>query len=249
MRKILIVDTSDVICDTLFKSLSIEFSVMCCRDGQTALELLNNFQPDLLVIDLSVSQIDGLQVIRTARLSGRNIQILVTTPNNSCYIMKCLQNMLVDQVFLRPCLVDSLLCSIRTMALEESLAYWDPAVEADHILMQLGFRMGYGMYTNTHTAIMMKYSGNTGTLMKQVYPDIAAQIRGNTLQVEKSIRDAIRRAHKTGNAAIWKLYFGDSVEGQCPSNELFITRIARALQAREQVGRPKTLQRNIRKNA
>ena len=249
MRRILIADTSVAICDALKKVLSMEFSVMCCQDGQAALELLGSFAPDLLVLDLSVPLVNGLEVLRIARLCGYPMQMLVTTPNDSCYVLTRLRQLQVDQVCRRPCRTDSLLCSIRQLALQSQMESWCPEIEADHILLQLGFRMGYGMYNNTFAAIMMKYRGNIGALMKDMYPAIAADFRGNALQVEKSIRDAIHRAHKNGNMAVWKLYFGDGVEKQCPTNELFITRIARALQAHEQVQKPTEIKAELMKNA
>lgn len=247
MRKILIADSMRSMCDVLERMLKPEFSVACCQDGQTAVEFLGSFTPDLLVIDLSVAQVSGLEVIRAARHTGRNIQILATVTLDTPYIISQLRQLQVDQMCRRPCRPDSIACAIRQLATQSPVVPWNPSAEADQILLQLGFRMGYGMYQNTHTAIMMKYRGNMGTLMKELYPTIAADIRGNALQVEKSIRDAIGRAYKAGNPAIWRLYFGDSTQTHCPSNELFITRIANAIHSREQALCP--ADRELVKNA
>ena len=249
MRKILIADSLPAMCDALECALRQEFSVMSCSDGQTAQELLCSFQPDILVIDLSISVVDGLQVISNVRLSGRDIQILATTVSNSPYVLNRLRQMRVDQVCLRPCRMDSFICTIREMALKTKNISWQPELEADHILMQLGFRMGYGMYSNTHKAVMMKYRGGVGSLMKELYPSIAQSIRGNALQIEKSIRDAIHRAYKNGNIAVWRMFFGDAVQTHCPTNEIFITRIAHILQAKEQASVGEEKEILIQKNA
>ena len=92
MRKILIADSLPAMCDALERALRQEFSVMSCSDGQTAQELLCSFQPDVLIIDLSIAVVDGLQVISNARLSGRDIQILATTVSNSPYILSRLRH-------------------------------------------------------------------------------------------------------------------------------------------------------------
>lgn len=249
MRKILIADSLPAMCDALERALQPDFSVMSCRDGQTAQELLCSFRPDIFVIDLSIPGVDGLQVISAARLSGRNVRILATTVCNSPYVLGRLRQMQVDQLCVKPCRIESLICSVRQMALQDPNTSWQPELETDNILLSLGFRMGYGMYANTHKAVMLKYRGGVGSLMKELYPSIAQSVRGNAQQVEKSIRDAIHRAHQKGNMAVWRMFFGDGVQTRCPSNEAFITRIAHILKRQEQESTSREEEIPVQKNA
>lgn len=215
------------------KQLNVEFSVMCCYNGNTALELLGSFEPDVLLLDMTLPGVDGMQVLQALRLSGRNTRVLATIPVDSDYLLAQLGRLQVDHICRRPCQMESLLCSLRQMAMLPNLLSGGPEIDLDNMLLQLSFRMGFAMYSNTYTAIMMTYEGNiTGGLMKGLYPAIAQPFGGTAQQVEKSIRDAIHRAYKNGNRAVWRMYLGPCVDEQCPSNELFISRLARLLQLR-----------------
>ena len=53
MYKLLIADSSQPFLDALQDIFHKEFVLQLCQDGETALELLQSFQPDALVINLS----------------------------------------------------------------------------------------------------------------------------------------------------------------------------------------------------
>ena len=112
---------------------------------------------------------------------------------------------------------------------QEDASLWDVETELDNILLYLGFRMGPARYENVRTAVLLKYYGEAGGVTKCLYPAVAMHCGGNAMQVEKSVRDAIRHAFNTGNQDNWKLYFSNSTELQCPSNDMFMARIACAL--------------------
>lgn len=67
-RKILIADDEQHILDTVSAYLRNEgYQVLTARDGQTALYTFRHEQPDLVILDVMMPEIDGLQVARLIR--------------------------------------------------------------------------------------------------------------------------------------------------------------------------------------
>ena len=64
MRKLLIAEGSEELRQALAQSLDGEFAVQTCADGETARNLLHDFLPDLVVLDLMLPEIDGITLLR-----------------------------------------------------------------------------------------------------------------------------------------------------------------------------------------
>ncbi|HVJ68779.1 MAG TPA: response regulator transcription factor [Caulifigura sp.] len=80
--KILVVDDESSIADVLVYNLSKEnFEVATAADGQTAIQRAQSFQPALVILDLMLPVMDGLQVCRQLRSDPRtrNTRILMLT--------------------------------------------------------------------------------------------------------------------------------------------------------------------------
>jgi DNA-binding response OmpR family regulator len=76
---ILVVDDEPSIVDVLRYNLEkANFSVLVARDGEQAIQLANARQPDLIVLDLMLPGIDGLEVCRSLRKED-NIPIIMLT--------------------------------------------------------------------------------------------------------------------------------------------------------------------------
>ncbi|MBA4495509.1 response regulator [Paenactinomyces guangxiensis] len=79
-KKILVVDDETSIVKLVQFNLEKEgFAVDVAFDGQAALEKLKEEQPDLLVLDLMLPKVDGLEVCRRIRQEKRHIPILMLT--------------------------------------------------------------------------------------------------------------------------------------------------------------------------
>ncbi len=80
--RVLIVDDEPSISDVLVYNLSKEnFEVATAADGQSALQRAQTFQPELVILDLMLPVMDGLQVCRQLRSDPRtrNTRILMLT--------------------------------------------------------------------------------------------------------------------------------------------------------------------------
>jgi len=76
---VLIVDDEEIVRDVLSRYLEREgFRVDVAADGEEAVELAERFRPDIVVLDLMLPKLDGLEVFRRIRL-GVDLPILMLT--------------------------------------------------------------------------------------------------------------------------------------------------------------------------
>lgn len=83
MPRILLVDDEPVIIDSLSYSLHREgFEVFTATDGAQALELFDESHPDLVILDVRLPGVDGLEVCRRLRLHSPVPIIMLTALGN-----------------------------------------------------------------------------------------------------------------------------------------------------------------------
>lgn len=83
MPKILVVDDEKPISDIVKFNLDKEgYDVVTAYDGEEALEKVESEEPDLILLDLMLPKIDGLEVARQVR-AKRNIPIIMVTAKDS----------------------------------------------------------------------------------------------------------------------------------------------------------------------
>src|SRR5918996_2270757 len=77
--RVLVVEDDAEIADVLRRSLRQEgYSVRSAADGVEALALAADFVPDLIVLDLGLPRLDGMEVMRRLRTEG-DVPILILT--------------------------------------------------------------------------------------------------------------------------------------------------------------------------
>lgn len=78
--RILIVDDEQDICEILFRVLEREgFRPMVAHSGETALEMINLGMPDLVILDVKMPGLDGMEVLKLAKRIDGNLPILMIT--------------------------------------------------------------------------------------------------------------------------------------------------------------------------
>lgn len=79
MIKILIVEDESSFSEALSFLLKKEgFEVNVAEDGRTALEIFQNFNPDLILLDLMIPEISGVEVCKTIRQTSQVPIIMIT---------------------------------------------------------------------------------------------------------------------------------------------------------------------------
>jgi two-component system, OmpR family, response regulator len=82
--RVLVVDDEPSIADTIVTALSYEgFTVATAADGRTALDLVAEFRPDLVVLDVMLPDLDGISIARRLRTEGVETPILFVTARDA----------------------------------------------------------------------------------------------------------------------------------------------------------------------
>ncbi|MFT4312147.1 MAG: response regulator transcription factor [Candidatus Woesearchaeota archaeon] len=79
MKTILIVDDDAHTANFLKLTLSQEYFPIVANSGREALEKLKSFTPDLLLLDIRMPDVSGLEVYRQLRLQNRDIPTIFLT--------------------------------------------------------------------------------------------------------------------------------------------------------------------------
>ncbi|MEZ7570533.1 response regulator YycF [Streptococcus anginosus] len=83
MKKILVVDDEKPISDIIkFNMVKEGYEVVTAFDGREALEIFEAERPDILILDLMLPEMDGLEVARTIRKTS-NVPIIVLSAKDS----------------------------------------------------------------------------------------------------------------------------------------------------------------------
>jgi DNA-binding response OmpR family regulator len=82
--RVLVVEDDEEIALVLQRSLRMDgYEVRIARDGHGALEDVESFAPDILVLDLGLPGLDGLEVARRLRDGGNDVPILILTARDA----------------------------------------------------------------------------------------------------------------------------------------------------------------------
>ena len=235
MLKLLIADTSETVVQAISRQCKGLFEIYQCASGIETLKMILKIRPDILLLDLHLPEMSGVDVLRTVRLSGNDLKVIVTGYLQNDAILYELSYLDIEGFFSKPYrtgeVVAQLQDTISKLQSGKQISQ-SPQRTANHILLSLGFRMGLGRYQNVYQALMLKFEGEDGGITKCLYPKVAKICGGNAAQAEKAIRDAVKDAFNRGNPAVWEMYFPAGRDGKisCPSNDIFLSRMAFALQ-------------------
>ena len=231
MYKLLIADGSEELRQALAQALDGEFILQICADGAQASSALRQFQPDILVLDLMVSKVDGMTLLREASLLGLHPLTLVSLPFVSDFILGALHKYEVAYLMTRPCTASALAGQIRELAatLEGAVCTEpEPAIPLSTVLLELGLSPRLDGYKYLLQAIPM-YMGDTAqALTKELYAAVGHAYNKSINQVERSMRNAIHSAWARGDIGIWRRYFPAAPDGTVPRPCIgeFVARIA-----------------------
>ena len=233
MRKILIADSSEVLCMALIDALQDIYEIHICQDGLTALELLRVYAPDVFVLDLLLPRLDGITLLQMAHQEGIQPLTLATTLLVNDYVTDSLEKFHVGYLMVKPCDMKALVLRIKDFAerLEMPISTADPRTRASELLMELGVPTKLKGFAYAREAILTMSSDFSQSITKELYPAVAEKFDGSASQIERSIRNAIEIAWKKRNTNIWSRYFCDCAGSDPvkPTNAEFITRLAHCI--------------------
>ena len=122
MKRILVIDDEAMI-RSIFKRFFIGqgYAVNCAENGEKGLAILEDFLPDLVITDIMMPDVDGLEVVQSIRSNHPHIPVLVisggihSVPEDSPRV----DDRAGCKVFYKPINLDKLLDGVKEMLGEQ----------------------------------------------------------------------------------------------------------------------------------
>ena len=237
MRRLLIVDASEVRREAVSHAFAGKYEIAQCGDGNEVMEMFRTFRPDVLIMDLALPHVDGLTLLREAG-DARPALILAIAPFPSDYTYHSLCSLNVQTVVLRGISVSAIVGHIQemeAMAAEQSPKAFSPLTLAQEDLDILGFDPDLCGYAPLNVSIPLFAQDPRQSVCKELYAEVARQCfdgAGNSKQVERAIRKSIENAWEHRDPAVWASYHLERTKDgkpAAPTNKRFIAWLARRL--------------------
>ena len=134
--KVLIVEDENQVARLIELELSYEgYQVEIARNGKEALDKVDKFKPDLIILDWILPEMDGLEVTRRIRSDGNEVPLIVLTAKDALQDKVMSLDSGADDYLTKPFATEELLARIRAVirrkpqALEGVLEYHDILVD------------------------------------------------------------------------------------------------------------------------
>ena len=233
-HKLLIVDNCEDFPLALSELLQSSYQIHYCLDGKEALSLLRSFQPDIMLTELMIPNMDGISLLEAAAAEGLHPQVLTFTRVYNEYTMASLTRLKVNYFLMKPCDLHATaerIQDLTRLTQEQCLLSDDPQARATELLLSLGFVTKHLGFTYIRDALIMEALLPGQSVTKEIYPAIAEKYNCSQANVEHAIRTAIAYAWSRRNDAAWMPYFLPDSDGIIPrpTNATFITRLAQEL--------------------
>ncbi|MBO5323826.1 MAG: response regulator [Oscillospiraceae bacterium] len=229
--KLLVADSAEEFCRSLTQTLGSAYRVRCCKDGNAALQLLQTFRPDICVLDLMISGLDGITVLQKAAQKGVHPVVLATTRYISEYIMSSAERLNIAYLMVKPCDPSAVAARVADMSQRIRLpvfAHPEPKTQVSNMLLSLGVPTKLRGYGYLREAVLLMVKRPAQSITKELYPAVAAGCGATAAQVERSIRSAVKNSWQRQDDTTWQMYFptGDAGKHRPPTNSEMITCLA-----------------------
>ena len=215
-------------------------------DGLEALSMAGQLRPDLLLLELVLPKLDGLEVLRRLRDKGTSCRVIVLSGFvNGKVIAEC-SDCGADYFIPKPCDVQALISRIRQLSCDlprtpgvgvdfrqsAEGSFEDADLEAivTDIIHEIGVPAHIKGYQYLREAIILtiKDMDMINAVTKVLYPEVAKRFGTTPSRVERAIRHAIEVAWDRGDVETLQRFFGYTVSGikGKPTNSEFIAMIA-----------------------
>jgi two-component system, OmpR family, response regulator MprA len=115
-EKILVVDDDDKITSMLRRGLAFEgYTIATASNGLEGLKQMLAFDPDLLILDVMMPQIDGWEVVRRVREGGSDLPILMLTAKDEISDRVKGLDLGADDYLIKPFALEELLARVRVL--------------------------------------------------------------------------------------------------------------------------------------
>ncbi|MDE5873329.1 MAG: sporulation transcription factor Spo0A [Lachnospiraceae bacterium] len=215
-------------------------------DGAAVYDIVSECRPDVLLIDVFIANVDGLEVVEQLRANEEfsGTSIIFITNVGSPRIISMAFNLGADYYIMKPCnpeILSKRIIQIAGLSKDEELVELDAranvsrqasSIENDvtEIIREIGIPAHIKGYQYIREGIIMAINDMNmlNFITKLLYPSIAKKYKTTSSSVERAIRHAIEVAWSRGKIEVIEEMFGYTVsagKGK-PTNSEFIALIA-----------------------
>ena len=248
--KVMIADAGEEYRSLLRDSLNAEGDMEVtgtAADGAEALALLAEQRPDVLLMDLVLPRLDGMELLqRMGETGAAPVTMIVSAFYNERMIARCAE--LGAYYFIpKPCDISALAARIRQSVSTETADYpalpreiQAPAEDLEaavtEVIHEIGVPAHIKGYQYLREAIILTIRDMDiiNAVTKVLYPAVAKRFGTTPSRVERAIRHAIEVAWDRGDLDTLQKFFGytvSNIKGK-PTNSEFIAMIADCLSLR-----------------
>lgn len=228
---LMIVDNSDDFRLALEQALSDHYVIYHCSNGKQALEAAPQIKPDVMVLDLMLTELDGVTLLHEIRSAGLRPMVLAVTRFFNDYVQETAQELGIGYIIRKPCAPSAVSERVRDLSKRlnpKPVKPINPTLYVSEQLKNLMFSPRHKGFSYLREAVTMMWRQPDISITKELYPSVGSQFGSTSLQVERSIRSAINAAWSRKNAQGWEQFFPPEADGSIPrpSNGTFISRLA-----------------------
>ena len=212
-------------------------------DGQDAVRLVRELSPDVLIMDLMLTRMDGMEVLAEVNALSRKPRVLVLSSFARDVVAEQAAAQGADYFIVKPCRLSSVVERVRQIASPfrkegegagQSLSGQSLESVVTAIIHEIGVPAHIKGYQYLREAIMIAVADMDviNAVTKILYPEVAKRFGTTASRVERAIRHAIEVAWDRGDLETLQKYFGYTVSNAKgkPTNSEFIAMIADGLQ-------------------
>ena len=247
-RKLLIIDPSDDFCSMLADIVKGKFEIKICYDGESGLNVISEWDPDMVVINPILRRLDGITMLQRAAEKGHCPGVLMVTAYSSEYVEEKARQMNIGYLMLKPCPLENI--AERLYDMQSRLCAPTPdinvlTVMTTQILEELRIENHRDGFFQLQAGIPMLVQNRQLRLSKELYPAIGEYLKTDYHSMEKTIREAIHIAWLKRDDAVWGKYFPVDENGRVIhlTNKSFMLILADHLRTQKQQETAKTFTR------
>ena len=240
-KKILVADAGEDYRKVLVEAICGEPGICVVGqtgDGQELLELVREHNPDLVVMDIVLAQMDGVEVLQNlAQLpEGERPRVLVVSGLARGMMAELAVRYGADHYMTKPCRSEVICERIRQLtgldreSMQEMERQYSMESRVTAIIHEIGVPAHIKGYHYLREAILYSIDNMEAinAVTKILYPEVAKRYNTTPSRVERAVRHAIEVAWDRGDLDTLQKYFGftvSSIKGK-PTNSEFIAMIS-----------------------
>ena len=232
MQKVYLIESVPMICEKYIKAMSDSCEIMVCTHVDNAMEEILLFRPDLLVLDMSMPNLDALALVDHAYMLGVRPKVLASTLLFGGSLEERLYRYDMGTVLLRPFTVDFLVKASMDILLDlDDDEHSTLRRIANNLLLMMGFRLDLQGYRYLLEAVVFAAVHMDYKITGELYPYVAKKCGVNYAVVERACRSCLEKAWENRVERVWNLYFPKDRNNRTRriSNGVFIKRMGYAV--------------------